>query len=238
MEDSEIKIYREWPIKRWYQMLEEVYGGRNKNKLNQDLWLHVVEELGSLARDMRKENTEGTLINIADLFAWHAAFTSRYGDLDNFLWHKFPGVCPYCVSEEYCECINKKEKSEVDNDLLNELRIENIDKKPETLYGWQQKLTKIYGRINKSYDVSTLAWHLTEEIGEVVKAYRLNNIQNLEDELADVFAWLVSVTIKCTDIIGQELRLDDIIWNRYPDKCPHCNAKPCQPSCEKTTNRN
>ena len=66
---------------------------------------------------------------------------------------------------------------------------------------------------------ATFRW-FTEEVGELARAIRKGDRENLEHEFSDVLAWLVSLA----NVTGVDL--DDVIA-RYADGCPRCGAAPC-----------
>ena len=66
---------------------------------------------------------------------------------------------------------------------------------------------------------ATFRW-LIEEVGELARALRTGDRDNLELEFSDVLAWLASLA-------NQEgVDLDRAI-QRYADGCPKCHLKPC-----------
>ncbi|MFO1050712.1 MAG: MazG nucleotide pyrophosphohydrolase domain-containing protein [Planctomycetota bacterium] len=66
----------------------------------------------------------------------------------------------------------------------------------------------------------TLLWFV-EEVGELVRAIRRGERQNLEEEFADVYAWLASLA----SLHG--LDLDAMGRRKYAAGCPKCHAAPC-----------
>ena len=68
----------------------------------------------------------------------------------------------------------------------------------------------------------TFRW-FTEEVGELARALRHDDRENLSHEFGDVFAWLTSLA----NLNG--IQLEDAI-GRYADGCPRCGASPC--ACE------
>ena len=66
---------------------------------------------------------------------------------------------------------------------------------------------------------ATFRW-LTEEVGELAKAMRTGDRENLQHEFGDVLAWLLSLE----NVEGVEL--EDAIA-RYAAGCPRCGASPC-----------
>ncbi len=66
---------------------------------------------------------------------------------------------------------------------------------------------------------STL-WFI-EEVGELVRALRRDERENLEEEFGDVFAWLVSLA----SISGVDL--ERVAFEKYGRGCPRCHQTPC-----------
>lgn len=66
----------------------------------------------------------------------------------------------------------------------------------------------------------TFLWFL-EEVGELTRAYRRGEAENLAQEMADVFAWLASVA----NLL--EIDLESAVGQKYPKLCPLCSTNPC-----------
>ena len=66
----------------------------------------------------------------------------------------------------------------------------------------------------------TLLWFV-EEVGELVRAIRRKEQQNLEEEFADVYAWLASLA----SLHG--LDLEAVGRAKYARGCPKCRRAPC-----------
>jgi NTP pyrophosphatase (non-canonical NTP hydrolase) len=66
----------------------------------------------------------------------------------------------------------------------------------------------------------TFAW-LVEEVGELSRALRGEDLDNLTEEFADVFAWLVSLA----GVVGVDIA--EAVHLRYGDGCPKCGTAPC-----------
>ena len=66
----------------------------------------------------------------------------------------------------------------------------------------------------------TLLWFV-EEVGELVRAIRRGERHNLEEEFADVYAWLATLA----SLHG--IDLDAIAAQKYGAGCPRCRATPC-----------
>ena len=66
---------------------------------------------------------------------------------------------------------------------------------------------------------ATFRW-LTEEVGELARALRSQDRENLEHEFGDVLAWLTSLA----SLTGVEL---EAAADRYANGCPKCGRIPC-----------
>jgi NTP pyrophosphatase (non-canonical NTP hydrolase) len=66
----------------------------------------------------------------------------------------------------------------------------------------------------------SLMW-LQTELGELFEAYLKADKKILEEEVADILAWLCSV---CNLL---EINLDRAAWEKYPSRCPKCDMTPC-----------
>ena len=69
---------------------------------------------------------------------------------------------------------------------------------------------------------ATFRW-LTEEVGELARALRTNDRDNLVHEFGDVLAWLTSLA----NLEGVDL---EAAAARYASGCPRCGGRPC--TCE------
>jgi NTP pyrophosphatase (non-canonical NTP hydrolase) len=67
----------------------------------------------------------------------------------------------------------------------------------------------------------SLIW-LQTEIGELLRAHLKENPIELQEEIADVFAWLCSV---CNLL---DIDLENVAWDKYPNRCPRCESNPCK----------
>ena len=78
-----------------------------------------------------------------------------------------------------------------------------------------------FHRDSKRGAIGTHEW-LMEEIGELGEALKGEDKKALEDEFADVLAWLASLAnVKHVDLEKAALR-------KYDSKCPKCGQSPCR----------
>ena len=66
---------------------------------------------------------------------------------------------------------------------------------------------------------ATFRW-LTEEVGELARALRHGDGDELRHEFSDVLAWLASLA----NLTGVEL---EDAMSRYAEGCPKCSHSPC-----------
>jgi NTP pyrophosphatase (non-canonical NTP hydrolase) len=69
--------------------------------------------------------------------------------------------------------------------------------------------------------LGTYNW-LVDEVKELGEALKANDKKALEDEFADVIAWLASLA-NVTNV-----NLEKAALNKYEGKCPKCKSSPCQ----------
>jgi NTP pyrophosphatase (non-canonical NTP hydrolase) len=69
----------------------------------------------------------------------------------------------------------------------------------------------------------TMLW-IVEEVGELSEAVRKGDIPSIKEEMADLFAWLVSLA----NLYG--IDLEDEVLKKYPGFCLRCGRKVCE--CE------
>ncbi|MGQ9679011.1 MAG: MazG nucleotide pyrophosphohydrolase domain-containing protein [bacterium] len=66
----------------------------------------------------------------------------------------------------------------------------------------------------------TFRWFV-EEVGELARAVRHNRKSEMDEEFADVFAWLVSLA----SLAGVDL---ETACRKYKNGCPKCQNVPCK----------
>jgi NTP pyrophosphatase (non-canonical NTP hydrolase) len=69
--------------------------------------------------------------------------------------------------------------------------------------------------------METYNW-LVSEVGELGDALNSDNKKNIEEEFADVIAWLASLA----NISDVDLETAALI--KYDNKCPKCQRSPCE----------
>jgi NTP pyrophosphatase (non-canonical NTP hydrolase) len=92
------------------------------------------------------------------------------------------------------------------------MRIAEFQKRIESIY---------YERDAKRGLAGTHMW-FCEEVGELTRALRRDQKQELEGEFADVLAWLSTLA----SIAGVDL--EKAARAKYEKGCPRCKAAPCE----------
>lgn len=86
----------------------------------------------------------------------------------------------------------------------------------------QKLIRDIYGVRDRKRGIKGTALHLGEEIGELFRALRTQKPDNVREEFADVFAWLISLA----DLMS--IDLEAAFVERYGKGCPKCGSIPCR----------
>ncbi len=85
---------------------------------------------------------------------------------------------------------------------------------------FQRMIDEIYRRRDEERGVEkTMLW-IVEEVGELAEAVRKRS--NVGEEIADVFAWLVSLA----NLLG--IDVEEEVLKKYPGYCIRCGKKPCE----------
>jgi len=87
---------------------------------------------------------------------------------------------------------------------------------------FQNMMRRIYfHRDSERGAVGTFDW-LVEEVEELEEALKEKNTRAIEDEFADVFAWLASLA----NVVNVDLEKAAI--TKYDNRCPKCGQTPCK----------
>jgi NTP pyrophosphatase (non-canonical NTP hydrolase) len=91
-----------------------------------------------------------------------------------------------------------------------------------SIKSFQDMMHRIYfHRDSQRGAVGTYDW-LVDEVKELGEALKTDDKEALENEFADVIAWLASLA-NVTDVDLEEAAL-----NKYDNTCPKCGHSPCQ----------
>ena len=90
------------------------------------------------------------------------------------------------------------------------------------IHEFQKMMQRIYFHRDSKRGITGTFDLLTDEVKELAEALKTDNKKALEDEFADVIAWLASLA-NVTNI-----DLEKATLNKYKNKCPKCGHSPCQ----------
>ncbi|MEO0180823.1 MAG: MazG nucleotide pyrophosphohydrolase domain-containing protein [candidate division WOR-3 bacterium] len=86
---------------------------------------------------------------------------------------------------------------------------------------FQRKILETYGEKDAKRGLwPTFGW-MVEEIGELAKALRKGNRNEIKEEFADAMAWLFTVA----NLAG--IDMDEAV-GKYEAGCPKCGKSPCE----------
>ncbi len=91
-----------------------------------------------------------------------------------------------------------------------------------TIQDFQKLMFILYGERDQKRGIEKSLMWLQTEIGELLEAYLKNDQKSLQEEVADVFAWLCSV---CNLL---NIDIENAAWKKYPFYCPKCGVSPCE----------
>ena len=90
----------------------------------------------------------------------------------------------------------------------------------DALEGFQGVIDDLYGERDRARGLDgTFVWFV-EEVGELARALKGDDVENLREEFADVLAWLTTLA----SLAGVDMRA---AARRYADGCPRCHETPC-----------
>ncbi|RLI82113.1 MAG: nucleotide pyrophosphohydrolase [Archaeoglobales archaeon] len=87
---------------------------------------------------------------------------------------------------------------------------------------FQEHIRKLYyDRDARRGKERTMLWFV-EEVGELAEAVRKGDLNSIREEIADVFAWLVSLANLF------DVDLESAVREKYPERCLRCGKFPCE----------
>lgn len=233
-------------------VFHDLYGDENKRRTVFNIWLHIAEHASSVGEALRKDEIKEAFCATARVFGWFCSFVAKcYLDedaesvfkikkkLSKIVWNKYPRLCTVCTTFP-CHCLTKKREIEKKKTITEgQKRIiqdaRDLGLPPNNLSGWAKMFKAIYGNYHYATTLECIGFHFLEEIGEVAKSIvdlqekkdsgKLEELmENMENELADVFSWLFAVVLKLRFISEsvaplygktKRIELSTIVWKAY-----------------------
>ncbi len=90
-----------------------------------------------------------------------------------------------------------------------------------TLTEFQNLMKTLYEKRDQKRGIEKSLMWLQTELGELFEAYLKDDKRIIEEEVADILAWLCSV---CNLL---DINLNNAAWEKYPYYCPRCKMTPC-----------
>lgn len=237
-------------LDEWYLALNAVYWNVNFHRTPELIFTHLAEVVGgiSLLASGKEKSLPGEDF-VPKALAWWMALSGklRIRSLEDLLWVKFPGVCPYCkvVPHEPLDCAASKKGQGPEWKELARIAERERQNRPTSLGAWQRMFYSIYqAHLTEGYG-ATFA-RLAEELGELAEALRLFTAVPgyFLNEAADLFAWLMHIQnmIDLNKKIPKDrlgVPLEIAFCRAYPDRCLDCDSAVCRcaPILESTIGR-
>ena len=86
---------------------------------------------------------------------------------------------------------------------------------------FQRVIDATYGDKDRTRGIAPTFMWFTEEVGELARAIKKNDRDNLVEEFSDCLAWLTTLASLCDLDMAEVAR-------RYAEGCPKCRAIPCR----------
>ena len=87
---------------------------------------------------------------------------------------------------------------------------------------FQKRIEEIYYERDSARGLAGTHMWFCEEVGELTRALRRDDRDELEGEFADVLAWLATLA----SIAGVDL--EEAARSKYERGCPRCTSVPCE----------
>jgi NTP pyrophosphatase (non-canonical NTP hydrolase) len=91
---------------------------------------------------------------------------------------------------------------------------------------FQKLMRDLYFKNDQTRGIHRTALWLVEEMGELARELKKDpdqmNRTQIEEEMADLYAWVASLA----NLL--DIDLEKALESKYPAKCPKCNHAPCQ----------
>lgn len=199
--------HRRWTLREWSAMFKEIYEIRNLS-LSPEQTLHrLIEETAELVKPILVYNMTDIEWCLPDIVAWLCAFGNKCQiDLQEIMTKYMenpPGKLGKRIEIPPIEIIGKKQ--------------------PGTYEDWQRYLAFIYRNENMNIPPELMISKLIEDVGMTSRSLRTRkDISVVKKNLAGVLAWTIALANKF------QIKVDDVIYKKYPNYCFRCRSKPCK----------
>jgi NTP pyrophosphatase (non-canonical NTP hydrolase) len=221
-----------------YKMVAHIYGEKLSERSSTATFAHFVEVCGMLTIHDRNKKREGLDVTdgLCKALGWYFPLLAKFKikSVEQLIFRKFPGVCPYCRTAPHDEAICKQVKgtaATVNHEELAAFYRSGWEQRPQSLDDWQAMFQKIYPRQLSDRGRSTAG--LLEELGELAEAVRVAELhpKYFLGEAADTFSYVMGIAnehkIRIAQEAGGEFSFGDEFIKRYPGLCIQCGYTVC-----------
>lgn len=207
--------YRRWTLNEWSAMFREIYEIRNLSLSPEKVLHRLIEETAELVKPVLTLDLKEIEWCLADIIAWVCAFANK---------------CEIDLHEILLKYIkNPPGKGEFESISSNKV----IGKpQPETFEDWQRYLGYIYRNENQNITPELIISRLIEDVGVASRTLRTRGDFSLvKKALAGVLAWAIALANKFQMRINKttyQMKIDDVVYAKYPNYCHRCRKKPCR----------
>jgi pyrimidine deaminase RibD-like protein/NTP pyrophosphatase (non-canonical NTP hydrolase) len=229
---------RERSLDEWYKITNRIYWNSNYQRDPSSIFTHLVEVVGGLSALASHKRKPGVVPerHIAKAFAWWMALCGKVGvkSVEQMIWDKFPGVCPYCQLRPHDPDVCTERKSASAGVPWEALaNFGGQTSRPGRLRDWQRLFSSLYAA-QQTEDFGPSFARLSEELGELAEAVRVFRSEPgyFLSEAADVFAWLMHIQniVDSKAQVSSRNRgnlLETTFATAYPDGCTACGKRLC-----------
>lgn len=211
-------------LREFQAMFGHIYDDKNREWYSdQDLVSRQIEIAGLMGEIARKDYRSDVPLQLSSVFSWLCGAANRlHIDLHEALWHKYPGVCSYCLKSENCICkIEHPSRADDHERTLRGHRRDRDNREPITLADHQAFHARLYSHHHKNEILHVMALHLVEEATEVSMAHRHQDMDAVKEEMADVLSRIFALATRL------EFDLANAVWHYYPYECVTCHSQKC-----------
>jgi len=141
-----------------YKMTAYIYRDANLARSREATFLHFVEVCGLLTQSHRQKKWDNLDVPgaLCKALGWYFPLLAKMGvrSVEELIFAKYPGVCPYCRVKPHdeinCKLVKGTEKTVSHSEVI-ELAVRNRDAMPHDLNVWRKMFNEIYHRSRKHW---------------------------------------------------------------------------------------
>lgn len=180
---------RDRSIAEWCHDFGYLYRKADKGRPPEEHWLAALAHCSSVGEAIRKQHYSDLMYCAAHTFCWICSYVSNLASrslqlsdllfywpvgLSETIYLKFPGLCPYCLSNP-CKCHAQKIDQQKNKgahyvELLKHWKGGKVS--GHTLRDWQTLFFSLYGSRIHVEELSSIGFHFLEEAGEEAQGVR------------------------------------------------------------------